>query len=121
MYRQRVLVSTSTDALTRFGHALSDPTRTQVLLRLREGPAHPAELADLLGVTRQSMSNHLGCLRGCGLVVAVPEGRRTRYELTDPRIAHALADLLELVLVVDPHCCGGEDPDPTPHRSTERA
>ena len=51
----------------------------------------------------------------------MPEGRRTRYELTDPRIAHALADLLELVLVVDPHCCGGEDPDPTPHRSTERA
>ena len=104
------MMSISTNALARFGHALSDPTRTRVLLTLREGPAYPADLADLLGVTRQAMSNHLACLRGCGLVVAVPEGRRSRYELTDPRITHALGDLLDLVLVVDPDCCGGEDP-----------
>ncbi len=104
--------STSTDALARFGHALSDPTRTRVLMTLRDGPAYPAELADLLGVSRQAMSNHLGCLRGCGLVVAVPEGRRTRYELTGARLAHALDDLLALVLVVDPGCCGGEEPGP---------
>lgn len=108
MYRQRVLISTSTDALARFGHALSDPTRTRVLLTLRDGPAYPADLADRLGVSRQSLSNHLACLRGCGLVVAIPEGRRTRYELTEARIGHALGDLLDLVLVVDPECCGGE-------------
>ena len=112
-----MLISTPLDALTRFGHALSDPTRAAVLLTLREGPAYPADLADLLGVTRQSMSNHLTCLRGCGLVVAVPEGRRTRYELTDPRLAHALTDLLELVLVVDPRCCGGPDPATDAHEA----
>ena len=104
-----MLLSTSTDALARFGHALSDPTRTRVLLTLRAGPAYPADLADLVGVSRQAMSNHLSCLRGCGLVVAVPEGRRTRYELADSRIARVLDDLLALVLVVDPGCCGGED------------
>jgi DNA-binding transcriptional ArsR family regulator len=104
-----VRLSTSTDALARFGHALSDPTRTRVLLTLRTGPAYPADLAALLGVTRQAMSNHLACLRGCGLVVAVPEGRRSRYELADQRIGKALGDLLALVLVVDPGCCGGAD------------
>lgn len=97
----------SSDALTRFGHALSDPTRTRVLLLLRGGAAYPSDLADSVGVSRQTMSNHLACLRGCGLVVATPDGRRTRYELTDPRIGHALNDLLDLVLVVDPECCGG--------------
>jgi DNA-binding transcriptional ArsR family regulator len=100
------------DALARFGHALSDPTRARVLMVLREGPAYPANLADGLGVTRQAMSNHLACLRGCGLVVAVPEGRRSRYELSDARIGHALGDLLDLVLVVDPECCGGEADSP---------
>ena len=60
----------------------------------------------LAGVSRQAMLNHLSCLRGCGLVVAVPEGRRTRYELSDQRLTHALGDLLDLVLVVDPSCCG---------------
>ena len=103
-----MIISTATDALSRFGHALSDPTRTRVLLALREGPAYPADLADSIGVSRQLMSNHLSCLRGCGLVVTNPDGRRTRYELADPRVGHALADLLELVLVVDPNCCGGE-------------
>lgn len=103
-----MIVSLSTDALARFGHALSDPTRTRVLLALQERPGYPAELAESVGVTRQSMSNHLACLRGCGLVVAIPEGRRTRYELSDARIGHALDDLVQLVLVVDPVCCGGE-------------
>ncbi|WP_067460598.1 ArsR/SmtB family transcription factor [Nocardia alba] len=94
-----------TDALARFGHALSDTTRTGILLELRDGPAYPANLADKLAVSRQILSNHLACLRGCGLVVAVPEGRRSRYELADARIGAALGDLLGLVLAVDPACC----------------
>ena len=96
---------TDHDALSRFGSALSDPTRTQILLMLRSGGAYPSDLAEAIGVSRQTLSNHLACLRGCGLVVAVPEGRRTRYELSDARIAHALNDLVSLVLVVDPECC----------------
>lgn len=92
-------------ALTRFGHALSDPTRARVLMALRNGPSYPADLAGLLGVSRQSMSNHLACLRGCGLVVSVPEGRRARYELADRRLGHALSDLLDVVLVTDPEAC----------------
>ncbi|WP_460497674.1 ArsR/SmtB family transcription factor, partial [Glycomyces tarimensis] len=52
--------------LARFGHALSDPTRSRLLLALREAPGYPAELAETLGVSRQSLSNHLACLRGCG-------------------------------------------------------
>ena len=91
--------------LARFGHALSDATRARLLLALRDGPGYPADLADLLGVTRQNLSNHLACLRGCGLVVAVPQGRRVRYELTESRIRHALDDLLGLVLAIDPAVC----------------
>nr|WP_304608836.1 metalloregulator ArsR/SmtB family transcription factor [Glycomyces amatae] len=95
--------------LARFGHALSDPTRSRLLLALREAPGYPADLAETLGVSRQSLSNHLACLRGCGLVAAVPEGRRTRYELADPRLAHALGDLLGVVLAVDPRACDATD------------
>lgn len=97
-------IATHAEVLARFGHALSDPTRSRVLLALRAGPAYPADLADLLGVSRTKLSNHLACLRGCGLVVAVPEGRRTRYELAEPKLAHAIGDLLGVVLTVDPRC-----------------
>ncbi len=95
----------SLNALARFGHALSDPTRARILMALRESPSYPADLAELIDVTRQSMSNHLACLRGCGLVLAVPEGRRTRYELADSRLSHALSDLQEVVLATDPEYC----------------
>ncbi|MBG6184273.1 DNA-binding transcriptional ArsR family regulator [Arthrobacter sp. CAN_A214] len=96
---------THSSVLSRFGHALSDPTRSRVLLSLRDAPAYPSDLADMLGVSRQKLSNHLACLRGCGLVVAVPEGRRTRYELADPKLCSALTELLAVVLITDPEHC----------------
>ena len=97
--------ATQGQVLARFGHALSDSTRARVLLALRQTPGYPAELAEALGVSRQALSNHLACLRGCGLVVAVPEGRRVRYELADVRLAHVLGDLLGVMLAVDPVVC----------------
>lgn len=107
-----VLTTTANAAvLARFGHALSDATRCRLLLVLRDGPAYPAELADALGVSRTNLSNHLACLRGCGLVVAVPDGRRSRYELADRRLAPALADLVELALAVDPDAACAADTD----------
>jgi DNA-binding transcriptional ArsR family regulator len=108
MYCRIVQVATHGQVLARFGHALSDPTRARVLLALKDGAAYPAELADLLEVSRQSLSNHLACLRGCGLVAAVPEGRRVRYELADPKLAHAITDLLGVVLAVDPVSCADD-------------
>ena len=82
-------------ALARFGRALADPTRVQLLLALRDAPGYPAELAERLGVTRQNLSNHLTVLRSSGLVVSVPEGRRSRYRLAVPAAAEALAGLLD--------------------------
>jgi ArsR family transcriptional regulator, cadmium/lead-responsive transcriptional repressor len=91
------------DGLNRLGSALADRTRRRLLVALARGPGYPAELAVELGETRQNISNHLSCLRGCGLVVAAPEGRRMRYELVDRRLGDALRDLVDLTLAVDPH------------------
>ncbi|MFD8591863.1 ArsR/SmtB family transcription factor [Streptomyces sp. NPDC059637] len=89
------------EVLARFGRALADPIRCRTLLALRDAPAHPSDLADALGVSRTRLSNHLACLRDCGLVVAVPDGRRTRYELADERLGHALDDLRTAVVAVE--------------------
>ncbi|MEV6794432.1 metalloregulator ArsR/SmtB family transcription factor [Streptomyces sp. NPDC051320] len=88
-------------ALERIGLALADGTRRRLLLRLLEGPAYPADLADQLGLTRGNVSNHLGCLRGCGLVRSEAVGRRALYRISDPRLAHALAELAALTLLVE--------------------
>ncbi len=102
MYGCGVLtLATDIEALARFGRALADPIRCRILLALHEGPGYPSEFADALEISRTRLSNHLACLRDCGLVVAVPDGRRTRYELADPRLGHALADLRSVVLAVE--------------------
>ena len=93
------------DVLARLGQALADDSRRRLLVTLMDGPTYPSDLADTLGLTRANVSNHLACLRGCGLVAAEPEGRRVRYELADARLGRALRDLLELVLAVDPGAC----------------
>jgi DNA-binding transcriptional ArsR family regulator len=87
--------------MNRLGKALADPTRARILLALLDAPAHPAELAERLDLTRTNVSNHLACLRGCGIVVATPEGRRTRYEIADPHLSRALDELVRVVLAVD--------------------
>jgi DNA-binding transcriptional ArsR family regulator len=89
------------DVMNRLGRAMADPTRSRILLSLLDAPGYPARLADDLELTRSNVSNHLTCLRGCGLVATVPEGRQTRYEIADPHLALALTALTEVVLAVD--------------------
>lgn len=93
-------VSTGIDLGTfaRIGTALADPTRRRVLVHLTEGPGYPAEMAAEFGASRANLSNHLTCLRECGLVTAAAEGRRVRYELADPRLAEGLRILAALDL-----------------------
>ncbi|BAG20599.1 MULTISPECIES: ArsR/SmtB family transcription factor [Streptomyces] len=94
-------VASDIEVLARFGRALADPIRCRLLLALREAPAYPSDLAEALGISRTRLSNHLACLRDCGLVVTVPDGRRTRYELADERLGSALDDLRSAVVAVE--------------------
>ena len=84
--------------LARIGLALADPTRRRVLVHLIGGPGYPAEMAQEFGATRANLSNHLACLRECGLVTATAEGRRVRYELADDRLGDGLRILAALDL-----------------------
>lgn len=97
-------------ALARVGRALSDPTRCRILTALLEGTNYPGQLADQLDMSRSKVSNHLACLRGCGLVVGTYQGRQVRYELADPHLSQALSELVKVVLAVEPTpACGDED------------
>lgn len=113
-------IASRLDAMNRLGRALADPTRSRLLMTLLEGPSYPAEMARDLGLTRSNVSNHLACLRDCGIVVAEWQGRQTRYEIADPHLARALSALVEVTLAVDekapcidpecvvPGCCNAE-------------
>ncbi|MBX5468179.1 MAG: metalloregulator ArsR/SmtB family transcription factor [Firmicutes bacterium] len=79
------------ELLAAFWQALSHPIRLRVLDELREhGPLNVGELVERLGIGQGHLSNHLGCLRTCGLVQATPRGRFVYYRIADPRILQLL-------------------------------
>lgn len=86
------------DTLDRVGRALANPTRRQILLALLDEPGYPAQLAERLHTSRANLSNHLTCLRECGLVTATSEGRHVRYTHADPQLGDALRILVRLRL-----------------------
>ena len=62
--------------------AVADPTRRQLLERLRAGGSLSiADLADGLPMSRQAVTKHLDALRVAGLVRVRREGRERRHEL----------------------------------------
>ena len=87
--------------MNRRGRTMADPTRARILMSLLEKLRYPAVPARDLDLTRSCVSNHLTCLRGCGIIAAAPEGRQTRYEIADPRLTRALSSLVDVVVAVD--------------------
>ena len=82
-------------------HSLSDPTRLTIVRRFAEGEARVRDLVEETGLAQSTVSAHVACLRDCGIVVAVPEGRQTRYEIADPHLARSLSSLVEVTLAVN--------------------
>lgn len=62
-------------------HALSDPTRIEVVELLREGERCVCELMDHLDAAQSRLSFHLKVLREAGLVTDRREGRWVYYTL----------------------------------------
>jgi DNA-binding transcriptional ArsR family regulator len=67
-----------------------DSSRLKILETLREGPLTVGEIVDATELSQSNVSNHLGCLRDCGLVTAERQGRYVTYQLSDDRVGDLL-------------------------------
>lgn len=68
----------------------SDSSRLAILESLRGGPRTVTEIVQATHLTQSNVSNHLGCLRDCGLVTAEQSKRYVYYQLSDPRVEQLL-------------------------------
>ena len=75
----------------------SDPSRLSILEALRKGPLAVNTLVTVTGLSQSNVSNHLGCLRDCGLVISEQRGRHSIYRLSDVRVGQLL-ELADVVL-----------------------
>ena len=84
--------------LTDILHALSDPSRVKMLLRLADGEFHPCGLEGWgLEVQKSTVSHHLKTMREAGLIEYRLHGRnkdaRLRREVLDARFPGLIAGL----------------------------
>jgi len=75
----------------------ADPSRLSIMETLREGEMTVTEIVEATSLSQSNISNHLACLRDCGLVAAEQDGRYVRYRLSDSRVEQLLALADELL------------------------
>lgn len=75
----------------------ADSSRLSILEVLRSGEMTVGEIVMATGGSQSNISNHLACLRDCGLVLAEQDGRFVRYRLADARVGRLLALADELL------------------------
>lgn len=68
----------------------SDTSRLAILAALSGGAMTVGEIVQETGLGQPNVSNHLSCLRDCGLVKTQQDGRFVYYELSDNRIKELL-------------------------------
>jgi DNA-binding transcriptional ArsR family regulator len=77
--------------------ALANPTRHELMHLLCEEPCTPSELAEVLGVSRPNVSQHLSVLQREGLVRRSRQDGRVLWEVVDKRLSEACRLIDEIV------------------------
>ena len=72
-------------------HGFSDPSRLAIVRHLSLGEHRVVDLTSHLGLAQSTISQHLACLKDCGLAVSRPDGRASRWSLNH---AETVMDLL---------------------------
>ncbi|NJC71192.1 winged helix-turn-helix transcriptional regulator [Planosporangium thailandense] len=76
---------------------LGDPARLAIVHELARGERRIVDLTRALGLAQSTVSAHVACLRGCGLVDGRPVGRQMLYRLSRPELLAVLAAAEQLL------------------------
>lgn len=77
-------------ARTKLFRGFGDASRIAILATLWGGPHTVTEVVRETGLSQPNVSNHLACLRDCGLVTCARDGKFVRYRLSDERVGQLL-------------------------------
>jgi ArsR family transcriptional regulator, cadmium/lead-responsive transcriptional repressor len=85
---------------TKLLRGLADRSRLMILASL-----HAKSLTETINLSQSNVSNHLACLKNCGLVTCEQSGRYVTYKLSNRKIE----ELLSLVEDLAKQCAHGID------------
>ncbi|MGK4115359.1 metalloregulator ArsR/SmtB family transcription factor [Lysinibacillus capsici] len=88
-------------------HGFSNKVRLQILECIKETEKTVSQIVEELKGNQSNISQHLACLRGCGIIVGRNEGKYCYYSLRNERIRELL-EMFDTVLEdvhSDVACC----------------
>ena len=74
------------DNLAEFFKIIGDPTRTKILFALDQNEMCVCDIANVLGMTKSSISHQLATLKKSGIVKSRRDGKEVYYTLDDEHI-----------------------------------
>lgn len=78
-------------------HGFSNKTRIQILECLKNEEKTVSQIVDEIKGNQSNISQHLACLKGCGIIVGRNEGKYCFYSLRNQHIRDLL-DMFDVVL-----------------------
>lgn len=77
-------------------HGFSNKTRIQILECIKNDEKTVSQVVDEIQGNQSNISQHLACLKGCGIITGRQEGKYVYYGLRNQRVR----DLLTMIDVV---------------------
>ena len=79
------------DIKAKFIRGFADKTRLQILQCMMEGEKTVSEIVEIINGNQSNISQHLNCLKGCGIILGRQEGKYVYYSLRNAQIKQLLA------------------------------
>ncbi|XQY92581.1 ArsR/SmtB family transcription factor [Metabacillus sp. HB246100] len=95
------------DLKVKFLHGFSHRVRIQILDCIKHEEKAVSQIVKEIEGNQSNISQHLACLKGCGLIVGRQEGKYVYYSLSNHKVRDLLT-MFEDVLVdiqTDVSCC----------------
>jgi ArsR family transcriptional regulator len=80
-------------------HALSDPTRREILRMLRSGDKTAGNIAECFTLAKSTLSGHFNVLKNAGLILAERRGTTIVYSLNVTAAEEAVAAMMDMFAV----------------------
>lgn len=80
------------DLKAKMFRGFADTTRLSILEVLRNGEKTVSEIVESLEQSQSNISNHLACLRDCGLVSSRRDGKNIYYSVASRKVKSLLED-----------------------------
>lgn len=87
------MIKTDIELKIKFLHGLSNKTRIQILECIKEKEKTVSQIVDEVKASQSNISQHLTCLKECGLIVSRQKGKYVFYRLKSSLIKDLLTSI----------------------------